>query len=97
MMSTGSAIAARLYRAHPSTVMVFIAWVAAAMVMHVSTVGLLIVLALGPWLFITREIARIEGAGRGVTAWGMRGMVLAAAALAAVLIFAASAVRFVGI
>ncbi len=70
---------------HWSTYMLFLAWVACGAIAHPSVTSYLLLGMLGPWLFITREVARLEGPAQ-VNRVGLIGSVCTVAAVVAVIV-----------
>lgn len=75
-----------------STYMLFVALVAIALVASPSITSYIIVSFVGVWLFVTRELARLEGRQR----FTMMRLGMAAAVVAAIVVIAAG-VKWVGI
>jgi hypothetical protein len=78
---------------HPSTYMLMGAWVVVGTIAHPALTNYMVVMLLGPWMFVTRDLARIEGKSGSFSLWGLIGVAVALS----VLIVALVTVRFVGI
>lgn len=80
-------------RRHPSTYMLVIAWIVIGTVAHPALTNYIVVMLIGPWLFVARDLARVEGKAARFSPWGLIG----AAAALSVLILVMITVRFVGV
>jgi hypothetical protein len=93
-------IAVWLSQYHPSTYLIFVGWMLIALVAHPSVASYLIVMLLGPWLFLVRDLARIEGfaSSAGQATW-LRFLSLAGAAsiIALIAFIGLVAVKWIGI